>query len=82
MTDEEHRALLACVRPAARIAEDLPVAARMMLWASMLAQEICTLPPDERDEVLRDWIADFPAILRSTESGMRNALAENARRGE
>lgn len=54
---------------------------RLVLFHALLAQEICMLPPSERARQVNRTLSDFPDMVRSTEEGMRQALAEDARDG-
>lgn len=71
--------IIALVRPVAAMIADLPIAERIVLLEGLLAQEMCNLPPGERDEAMRDHLREFPGILDATEAGMREALVQNAR---
>ena len=77
----EMQAILALVRPVAANMERLSIEGRITLLCALLAQEMCNLPPSERDEELRRVMQEMPDIMRSTEAGMRQALAMNAKKG-
>jgi len=77
----EAAAIVALVRPVAARIEPLSIDGRITLLSALLAQELCNLPPSERDEELRRVLRDLPGILDATEAGMRQALVENARDG-
>jgi len=75
----DRSALIKLVRPTASMISGLPVEARIVLLEALLAQEMCNLPPSARDDAMREHLRQFPGVLDATESGMRWALAENAR---
>jgi hypothetical protein len=77
----EEQAILALVRPMAANMERLSIEGRITLLCALLAQEMCNLPPSERDEELRRVMREMPDIMRLTEAGMRQALAMNAKEG-
>lgn len=81
MTDiKEERAIVALVRPLAARMAHLSIEGRITLLCGLLTQEMCNLPPSERDDELRRVQRELPGILDATEDGMRKALAENARK--
>jgi hypothetical protein len=75
----EREAVIRLVRPMAAMMEELSIDARITLLSALLAQEICLLPPGERDDAMREHLREFPSIFDSTEDGMRQQLAANAR---
>lgn len=77
----EAPAIVALVRPVASRMAHLSVDGRITLLCALLAQEMCNLPPTERDDELRRVLRELPGILDATESGMREALALNAKGG-
>ena len=79
MTDND---IIAMVIPVAKRIAHLPVAGRITLLCALLAQEICSLPPTDRDAEFNRVLRDLPSIMTSTEDGMRQALVENARSGQ
>lgn len=78
-SSDEGAAIVALVRPVTARMAHLNVEARLVLLSALLAQELCNLPPGERDDELRRVTRDLPMILDATERGMRLALARNAR---
>jgi len=80
-TTDEARAIVALVRPIAAQIAPLSIEGRITLLCGLLAQEMCNLPPAERDEEIRRVQRELPVILDATEAGMRVALAQNARAG-
>lgn len=79
MTEQERSVRL--VRPIAGLIAPLSVKARIVLLEALLAQEICNLPPSERDDAMRDHLREFPTVLDVTEATMRLALVVKARNG-
>lgn len=71
--------IVALVRPLADLIAHLSIDGRITLLTAVMAQEICNLPPGERDDELARVVRDLPIILDATEDGMRQALVENAR---
>lgn len=80
MTDERD-AIIALVRPVVDRMAHLSVDARITFFLGLLAQEICCLPPGDRRGEIERIQDDLPMILKATEDGMREALADNARSG-
>lgn len=79
MVGSERKAILALVRPVANQIESLSIDGRITLLCGLLAQEMCNLPPSDRAAELDRVLDELPGILRASEDGMRQALAENAR---
>lgn len=79
MTESEMYELGGLIKPLSRAISHLTLMQRTTLLLSLLAQEICLLPPGERQDALADVIAVLPRALDATEQGMRIALAANAR---
>jgi len=77
----EGRAIVALVRPVAAKIAHLSIDARITLLCALLAQELCNLPPSDRDEEFRRVMRELPGIMDATEAGMREALAMNAKDG-
>jgi hypothetical protein len=75
----ETRAIIALVRPVASKMAHLSIDGRITLLCALLAQEICNLPPTERDDELRRVLRELPSILDATECGMRQAFVLNAK---
>lgn len=76
---DEAAATVALVRPMAARMARLSIESRIALLCALLTQELCNLPPGQRDDELERVLNDLPAIMRATERGMRNALIQNAR---
>lgn len=81
MSGIDEAALLALIRPFAGAMErfGLCYEGRVMLLQSLLAQEVCTLPPSERRPELGRIMGEMPMILRASEEGMHEAIIQNAR---
>jgi hypothetical protein len=77
----ETRAIVALVRPVASKMAHLSIDGRITLLCALLAQEMCNLPPNKRDEELRRVMREMPDIMNATEAGMRQALVLNAKAG-
>lgn len=78
---EDWPAMFAAIRLGQAAMDPLDFDGRIALLCALLTQEICTLPGAERRPELDRLIDDLPGILEATECGMRQALADNARRG-
>jgi hypothetical protein len=78
VTDE---IILEFVLPMARLLDRLTVRQRLLLLATLLTQEVCHLPPGDRDAAMAEVMGDLPSLLVATEEGMRDALSMNAKRG-
>jgi hypothetical protein len=76
----EKVAMVALVQPISRKIAHLSSEGRITLLCALLAQEICCLPPAEREPELRSVLRCLPSIFLATEKTMREALADNARR--
>jgi len=75
----EHNAIVSMVTPIADKISHLSREGRITLLSALLAQEFLTLPVSERAKEFDALLDQMPGILRSSEEGMRIALAENAR---
>jgi len=78
---EQWPAVLTAMRKMREHLLSLDFDCRITVLCALLAQEVCTLPPNERAPELRRLQDDLPGILKATEEGMRQGLAENAREG-
>ena len=53
---------------------------KTIVLLSVLMQEICMLPPSDREDELASLLSELPMLLRATQEGMRQGLAAQAKR--
>jgi hypothetical protein len=75
----EEKKIIALVQPLARKMEHLSSDGRIDLLCALIVQEICLLPPSEREGRLSGVLDALPEFFRVTEATMRDALVQNAR---
>ena len=74
-------AIAAIIKPLSQGLAHLSVMGRTQLLMSLLAHEVCMMPPANRAEAMAGIILKLPTVLRAAEVGMRLALIDNARNG-
>ena len=79
MSENAARQIVAAQQAVLQAMRHLDLEARLVLLEGVLCQEICTLPPADRDDELARVIRDLPGVLDITEAAMRETLARNAR---
>lgn len=81
MSAEEYDDIIAAIPAVCAEVAHLRVWARVTALQAALCQELCSLPPSERDAEYDLVMQSMPGIMDATEQAMREVLAANARNG-